>query len=231
MNFNEIKRDMIRYKATYSLALLTTLVWLWQFLSYGTAATTGINLFNSGALFGPAIIQNPLEIWRLVTPIFVHIGWMHFLMNTLTLVFIGRQIETVFGWLRFTLIYLLAGIFGNAMTFLLTPTTLSAGASTALFGLFGAVAGLAFFTRHPFLEQIGKTFALLIVANLIFNAFDLSTINIWGHIGGALGGVLLSAVLPPKAFKPSIPSHYRWFAVIAFIFLSIVFIGLPFVNG
>ncbi|MCL2112399.1 MAG: rhomboid family intramembrane serine protease [Streptococcaceae bacterium] len=230
MNLNDFKRDVTRYKATYILALFTTIVWLWQFISFGSAATSGINLFNAGALFGPAIVQDPTQLWRLVTPIFVHIGWMHFLMNMLTLVFIGRQIETIFGSLRFTAIYILAGVFGNAMTFLLTPNTLSAGASTSLFGLFAAVAGLGFFTGHPFLRQIGKTFAVLIVANLLFNTFDLSTINIWGHIGGALGGALLSAIFPPKAFRPSIPEHYRWFSVIAFVFLLIAFVGLPFVR-
>jgi|GEM_PF-6881118 len=40
MNFNEIKRDFTRYKATYVLSLLTTLVWLWQFFSFGAQSTS-----------------------------------------------------------------------------------------------------------------------------------------------------------------------------------------------
>lgn len=89
-------------------------------------------------------------------PIFVHIGWAHFLMNTATLFFIGRQVENVFGWLRFTLIYLLSGIFGNALVFLITPNIVSAGASTSLFGLFAAVAGIGYFTQHPFFNKSEK---------------------------------------------------------------------------
>lgn len=149
-------------------------------------------------------------MWRLFTALFIHIGWAHVLLNVATLFFIGRQIENVFGWLRFTLIYLLSGIFGNAMVFLLTPRVVSAGASTSIFGLFAAVVGLAFFTKHPFLQQIGRMFTVLIVANLVMNLFSLGNVSIWAHIG-AIGGLLLSAIFAPKAFIPSIPKQYRIF--------------------
>ena len=207
MNFNEIKRDFTRYKATYILSIITLLVWLWQFFTYGISATSAINLFNSGAILGQVMLFDPSQMWRLFTALFIHIGWAHVLLNVATLFFIGRQIENVFGWLRFTLIYLLSGIFGNAMVFLLTPRVVSAGASTSIFGLFAAVVGLAFFTKHPFLQQIGRMFTVLIVANLVMNLFSLGNVSIWAHIGGAIGGLLLSAIFAPKAFIPSIPKQ------------------------
>jgi membrane associated rhomboid family serine protease len=230
MNSNEIKRDFLRYKATYILTILTTLVWLWQFFRFGMAATTPFNLYNSGALFGQLLVLDPSQFWRLFTPIFVHIGWAHFLMNTATLFFIGRQIETVFGWQRFTAIYLLSGVFGNAMVFLLSPNVVVAGASTALFGMFAAVVGLGFFTNHPFLRQIGKSFLVLIIANLAMNLFSLGNVSIWGHIGGAIGGLFLSAIFAPKAFRSSIPPRYFWMSVFALIILFIAFVGLPFIK-
>lgn len=228
MNFNEIKRDFTRYKATYILSIITLLVWLWQFFTYGISATSAINLFNSGAILGQVMLFDPSQMWRLFTALFIHIGWAHVLLNVATLFFIGRQIENVFGWLRFTLIYLLSGIFGNAMVFLLTPRVVSAGASTSIFGLFAAVVGLAFFTKHPFLQQIGRMFTVLIVANLVMNLFSLENVSIWAHIGGAIGGLLLSAIFAPKAFIPSIPKQYRIFATGAFVILLVLFIGLPF---
>ena len=230
MNFNEIKRDFTRYKATYILSIITLLVWLWQFFTYGISATSAINLFNSGAILGQVMLFDPSQMWRLFTALFIHIGWAHVLLNVATLFFIGRQIENVFGWLRFTLIYLLSGIFGNAMVFLLTPRVVSAGASTSIFGLFAAVVGLAFFTKHPFLQQIGRMFTVLIVANLVMNLFSLGNVSIWAHIGGAIGGLLLSAIFAPKAFIPSIPQQYRIFATGAFVILLVLFIGLPFFN-
>lgn len=228
MNFNEIKRDFTRYKATYILSIITLLVWLWQFFTYGISATSAINLFNSGAILGQVMLFDPSQMWRLFTALFIHIGWAHVLLNVATLFFIGRQIENVFGWLRFTLIYLLSGIFGNAMVFLLTPRVVSAGASTSIFGLFAAVVGLAFFTKHPFLQQIGRMFTVLIVANLVMNLFSLGNVSIWAHIGGAIGGLLLSAIFAHKAFIPSIPKQYRIFATGAFVILLVLFIGLPF---
>ena len=228
MNFNEIKRDFTRYKVTYILSIITLLVWLWQFFTYGISATSAINLFNSGAILGQVMLFDPSQMWRLFTALFIHIGWAHVLLNVATLFFIGRQIENVFGWLRFTLIYLLSGIFGNAMVFLLTPRVVSAGASTSIFGLFAAVVGLAFFTKHPFLQQIGRMFTVLIVANLVMNLFSLGNVSIWAHIGGAIGGLLLSAIFAPKAFIPSIPQQYRIFATGAFVILLVLFIGLPF---
>ena len=209
MNFNEIKRDFTRYKATYILSIITLLVWLWQFFTYGISATSAINLFNSGAILGQVMLFDPSQMWRLFTALFIHIGWAHVLLNVATLFFIGRQI-------------------GNAMVFLLTPRVVSAGASTSIFGLFAAVVGLAFFTKHPFLQQIGRMFTVLIVANLVMNLFSLGNVSIWAHIGGAIGGLLLSAIFAPKAFIPSIPKQYRIFATGAFVILLVLFIGLPF---
>lgn len=75
--------------------------------------------------------------WRFATPIFVHIGLIHFLFNTLGLFYIGYQLERVLGARWFLAIYLLAGIAGNISSSVFT-VAMSAGASGALFGLLGA---------------------------------------------------------------------------------------------
>ncbi|MGM5485836.1 MAG: rhomboid family intramembrane serine protease, partial [Pseudolactococcus raffinolactis] len=165
------QKDFRRYRATYSLAAITLGVWLSQFFANGAQATDPINLFHFGALFGLDIIEYPSHIWRLVTPIFVHIGWEHFLLNFFSLIFIGRQIEDIFGSQRFFAIYLLSGIYGNILTFFLKPETLSAGASTSLFGIFAAMAMLGYLTKNPSFQAIGKQFAVLILANLAINIF------------------------------------------------------------
>lgn len=89
MNFNEIKRDFTRYKATYVLSIITLLVWLWQFFTYGTSATSAFNLFKSGAILGQVMVFDPSQMWRLLTANFIHIGWAHVLLNVATLFFIG----------------------------------------------------------------------------------------------------------------------------------------------
>jgi membrane associated rhomboid family serine protease len=157
-------------------------------------------------------------------------------MNMLILFFIGRMIEEILGWQHFFVIYLLSGIFANAATFFLTPNVLSAGASGAIFGLFGAVAGLGYFTEMPVFKQIGKTFAVMIVIMLILEFFDfqmlglsVGNVNIWAHIGGAIGGLMLAAIFPPKNLQRAIPRHYKWITTSIFSLMLVAFILLPFI--
>lgn len=214
-----------RYPATYTLAALTLGVWLSQFITYGTQATAPINLFHFGALFGPDIIEHPLHFWRLLTPIFVHIGWEHFLLNFFSLVFIGRQIEMVFGSQRFFTIYLLSGIYGNILTFFLKPETLSAGASTSLFGIFAAMAMLGYLTKNPSFQAVGKQFAVLIIANLAMNVFQ-PDVGIWGHVGGAIGGLLLAAPFAPKILASKLSQTQKMTFLVVYLVSAILMIVL-----
>lgn len=218
-----------KHLATYILVALTAVVWGVQVVTFGGNVSDGQNLLNAGALWGYQILQNPTELWRLFTPIFLHLSWSHFLLNMLTLFLVGRLIEEIFGSIRFTAIYLLSGIFANAATFFLTTSTLSAGASTSIFGIFGAIAVLGFFTGDPRLRIIGQSFVALIVINLLFNFFQ-SDVNIAGHIGGVAGGALLAAIFPPAAYKRFIPDYIRYLSLFTFIILFVLFILMTFAR-
>jgi membrane associated rhomboid family serine protease len=219
MNKNyDFQKDFQRHRATYLLGAVTLLVWLSQILTNGIMATSDMALFRFGAFFGPDIIDHPTHLWRLVTPIFVHIGWEHFLLNFFTLIFICRQIEEIFGGARFAAIYLLSGIFGNVLILFLQPYSLSAGASTSLFGIFGAMAMLGYLTNNPSFQVIGKQFAVILLVTLVVNLFQPS-VSIVGHIGGALGGLLLAAPFAPKILQPKLSELQR-------ITFLLVYIGL-----
>ena len=117
------------------------------------------------------------QIWRLFTPMFLHIGFQHIVLNMVTLYFLGMQIEYLFGPWRFLVIYLVSGICGNIASFAFTPA-ISAGASTALFGLFGAYLMLGeSFRNDPYIRTIAKQFLVLVVLNLLS---DLTgSIDLW----------------------------------------------------
>ncbi|GFH42301.1 rhomboid family intramembrane serine protease [Lactococcus hodotermopsidis] len=223
-NYN-FRVDFNKHRATYVLGALTLGVWLSQLVAHGSQVSTPINLFNSGALFGPDIVEHPTHLWRLVTPIFVHISWSHFVLNFFSLVFIGRQIEEVFGSKQFFAIYLLSGIYGNILTFFIKPETISAGASTSLFGIFGAMAMLGFLTKNPSFQVVGRQFAAMILVNLAINIFQTG-VGITGHIGGALGGILLAAPLAPKIFQKKIDSSEKLIFLSIFIVTAILMILL-----
>ena len=177
MKINEWKK----YPATYLLLGLTTLTFIFQYLLNGFQATSPLSLFKMGAMYGAFVQYSPLNLWRLVTPIFVHIGVEHFLFNMLALYFMGKMAEQIFGTLRFLGLYLLAGVMGNAFTLLFTPNVIAAGASTSLFGLFAAVVILGYYSHSPLLNQLGRNYLALIVINLIFHLFTPS-VGITGHL-------------------------------------------------
>ena len=91
-------------------------------------------LVRFGAKEGVAIAHG--EWWRLVTPIFLHIGIIHFLLNNAALRIIGRIIENHLGSRWFLLVYLLSGIIGNVCSSF-SNTAIGAGASGSIFGLIG----------------------------------------------------------------------------------------------
>ncbi len=137
------------------------------------------------------------EWWRLFTPIFIHIGWMHLLVNSATLYYIGGSVEQMIGHWRFLVIYLLSGISGNLMSFAFgASNTISAGASTALFGLFGVYIALGVvFRDNAYLRETGRQFVVLAVFNFVFDLVAQG-IDLWGHLGGLIGGFMLLLVFP-----------------------------------
>ncbi|HEV7900234.1 MAG TPA: rhomboid family intramembrane serine protease [Planosporangium sp.] len=127
--------------------------------------------------------------YRLLTAMFIHYGLLHLLMNMWALWVLGRQLEGVLGRARFLGLYLLAGIGGNVAAYLFSPDSLSAGASTAIFGLFAAYAIVV--------RRLGGSLSSVVpilVINLIIT-FTVPGISIAGHLGGLITGALVGAGL------------------------------------
>ncbi|MGW4381735.1 rhomboid family intramembrane serine protease [Kitasatospora sp. NPDC004531] len=151
-----------------------------------------------GLRFGMA--AGPQEWYRLVTAMFVHGGLLHIATNMFSLWVLGPQLERVLGRLRFLGLYLVAGIAGNVLAFLLTPGTsqlFSVGASGAIFGLLGATAVLFRVNRVPMQPVIA-----LLVVNLVIS-FSLKGIDWRAHIGGLVAGVVIAAgmMYAPRAHR------------------------------
>ena len=69
------------------------------------------------------------EWWRFVTPIFLHVGIGHIVMNLLMQIRVGRSLEISYGALRIAPIYILCGVFGNLLSVIFVPTQVQVGAS------------------------------------------------------------------------------------------------------
>ena len=162
------------------------------FISLNGGTTNVETLVRYGAFYPPFIVIYK-EYYRFITSIFIHIGIAHMYFNGYALYVFGPQIERLLGSKKFLLFFLLTGAGGNLATFLFNFTSVSAGASGSLFGIFGAFLYLVH--RHnEMITPSGKRqiFSLLIV-NLGLT-FLIPSISTTAHLGGLAMGYLLSYI-------------------------------------
>nr|WGD96680.1 rhomboid family intramembrane serine protease [Bacillus safensis] len=166
-------------------------------LSGGSTNTATLTAF--GAKNNVLILEG--EWWRLITPMFLHIGLTHLLFNTFALWSVGAAVERIYGSGRFLLIYLISGIFGSIASFVFN-TAIAAGASGAIFGCLGALLYLAISNRKLFFRTMGTNIIVIILINLGIG-FTVSGIDNAGHLGGLVGGFFTAlAVRLPKQVQP-----------------------------
>ncbi|MBO0467357.1 rhomboid family intramembrane serine protease [Enterococcus plantarum] len=213
----KLKRLLKQPLVTYLLLGITTIVFLGMELSGGSENSQV--LIRWGAMSRVEILYLD-QYWRLFTPMFLHIGWLHFVVNMVTLYYVGSQVESIYGHWRYLLIYLLSGVSGNIISFTFgSPNSISAGASTALFGLFGAFVILGrHFKNNPAVSFMVQRYATFIGINLVFNLFS-SSVDIMGHIGGLIGGLLVASALAVPDRSEEFNIHERIISGIIFVFL------------
>lgn len=183
-----------QFPGTYSLIAITLVVFLGQFLSIELFQFDW--LLEMGAKSGPEILSG--EIWRFITPIFLHVTIPHVLINMYSLYAIGPAVERFFGTARFVAVYLLSGIAGVILSLAFSPYP-SAGASGAIFGLLGALGAFLYIHRGLFgrfgLIQLRQ---IVLVALLNLGLGLMPGIDNWGHLGGLLAGIALTLFLGPR---------------------------------
>jgi membrane associated rhomboid family serine protease len=169
---------------TYALIAINVIVFLAEG-QFGIGSTNGgTELFRRFALDGPDVANG--DYWRIVTSGFLHAGLLHIFFNMYLLYLLGNMLEPAIGSVRFALVYFVSLFAGSLGALIVSPDTLTVGASGAVFGLMGAAAvELSARGINPMETGIGG----LIIFNLLFS-FVFSGISIGGHIGGLIGGAL-----------------------------------------
>lgn len=203
-----------KYPVTSSLLLLTTGVFLSMLLLRGFDYESVQTVYDFGGVLGGEIQVDPIQSWRLLAAMFVHIGLQHFVLNMVTLYFIGRIAEDLFGSKAFLALYLLSGLMGNLFVLVFSPEVVVAGASTALFGIFGAIASLRFIARSPYIQYLSQSYTSLILVNILFSF--MPGISLAGHLGGLVGGGILSFVFPVYGERDSVKKSWRLGALLLY---------------
>jgi rhomboid protease GluP len=149
-----------------------------------------------GTNFGPLTTEG--QWWRLITSMFLHFGVFHLALNMWALYVGGRLAERLFGSRAFVLIYFVSGLAGSLASLLWNPVVNSAGASGAIFGVYGAM--LAFFLRKH--SAIPSTIineqrwsGITFIGFNLMNGFSHAGIDNAAHIGGLTGGLIMGLVL------------------------------------
>ncbi len=180
-------------KVTSGLMIINIIVFIMMTLSGGSENIE--NLIRFGA--NSKILVAEGEWWRLFTASFIHIGFFHILFNMYFFYSLGPVFERLFGSMNFLIIYLIAGIFGNLLSFAFgSPYTVSAGASTSLYGMLGLAIGLmATYRDDEIIRSFGASFISVVVINVIYSLLAPG-VGIYGHLGGFVAGFLLAGIFP-----------------------------------
>lgn len=175
---------------TYILIGMNLLVFLLMYI-FGAGSENIGTLLKFGALSKPHIIINN-EYYRIFTSAFLHIGFLHLLFNMYALNAIGTQVENYFGRKKYLIIYFVSILISSLLSLVITPIgIISAGASGAIFGLFGALLYFGYNYRAYFGNVILRQLLPIIIINLLIG-FMSQGINNAAHIGGLVGGFLVS---------------------------------------
>ncbi|WP_040832790.1 rhomboid family intramembrane serine protease [Nocardia brevicatena] len=181
----------------------------------------GSGLFLQWVMYPPAVATGD---WvRVIGSGFLHYGPVHLLLNMFALYIVGRDIELVLGRARYLAVYLISLLGGSAAVMALAQENLTAGASGAVYGLFGSITVILVRLR-----QNPNSMLILIGIN-VFISFSLPGISLWGHLGGLAAGTLatLGVLFLPGWLRARTPENARvvgWTAlgVLAVAALSVI---------
>ncbi|ONK67748.1 uncharacterized protein A4U43_C05F3370 [Asparagus officinalis] len=158
---------------------------------FGPSAAT---LLKMGALEVSKVTYDH-EAWRLITCMWLHAGFIHLVSNMLSLVFIGIRLEQEFGFLRIGPLYIISGIGGSLMSALFIESTISVGASGALFGLLGAMLSELITNWTIYANKFAALLTLVVIIGINLAVGFLPHVDNFAHIGGFMTGFLLGFVL------------------------------------
>jgi membrane associated rhomboid family serine protease len=152
----------------------------------------------------PAKVHFLHQDYRLVTSMFLHLNFLHIAFNMITLLIVGPAVEVMLGRARFAALYLLAGLGGGVVMYLIGPTNeVSVGASGAIFGVMGAYVVLARRERRPVAQVV-----VLIVVNLVIG---FSGNIAWqAHVGGLISGGILGLAYHQTTAARRQPDRVLW---------------------
>jgi len=181
-------RSLSKLTPTTFLVTVNVLVYIYTSIVGGNFFQTSTSILIQFGQFNINVLNG--EYWQLLTSIFVHVDIIHLALNMLFLIIFGLRAEELFTTEEYFSVYMLSGLSGSLLTlFLMSQYTLSAGASGAIFGLYGA--GIIYM-RKTFGQSI---LGALLYAFLLLMLSTGAGVNIVAHFGGLAAGLIIGYAL------------------------------------
>ena len=172
------------------------------------------NIINDYCVHGPSIRGG--QYYRLITGMFLHGNVFHLFFNCYALYVLGSQIENFLGRIKYVIIYLFSGIMGALFSMTFSGPIGSIGASGAIFGLMGALLYFGYHYRVYLGSVIKSQIIPLIIVNLAIG-FIFSGIDNFAHIGGLIGGTMITMALGVKDKSTTFEKVNGWIITLIFI--------------
>ena len=204
---------------TISLIIINVIVFALMYL-IGNGSLNTQTLINFGANYLP--LTKSGEYYRLLTSAFLHIGIIHLALNMYSLFVVGTSIEYFYGKIKYLLIYLYSALIGSLFTVILSSNnTVAAGASGAIFGLLGAMLYFGYHYRGYIGNSIISQIVPVVLINLFFG-FITPGIGNAAHIGGLIGGYIISMAVGFDNDKDKSKMHGIIISIILLVFLTYI---------
>jgi len=183
-------RSSRRFMLTYIIVALNIVAYVYTSVLGGDFVETSFNVILLYGQVNYFVMKG--WYWQLFTSMFVHVNIIHLLGNMFFLLVFGLRAEELFSLREYLGIYFLSGLAGNLLTLLFGPAMISAGASGAIFGLFGACT---IYIRRA----VGQS----IIGALLYSFFLLTVssgpnVNNFAHLGGLVVGLLIGYFLATR---------------------------------
>lgn len=178
---------------TYVLIIANLAVYMYTSIIGGNFLQTNPEVLFVYGQFNPFVMHG--WYWQLLTSMFVHINIGHIIGNMFFLFIFGLRAEELFRHREFFVIYFASGLAGNLLTLLVEPYAhiVSAGASGAIFGLFGAnTIYLRKILQRPIVDALFYAF-------IFFMLSVSANVNILAHLGGLLAGLFMGYLIATRS--------------------------------
>jgi membrane associated rhomboid family serine protease len=205
-----------RTYVTWIIVAANVIVFALMTLTGGASAVNPnvADLLHWGAEYGPQTLGG--QPWRLFTALFVHIGFLHLICNMVAFGYAGPTVERLVGNAGFALLYLIAGLAGSLLALFWNPMIVHAGASAAVFGVYGALGAIALMQRDSIPPDVFRQIVRLVLVFVGYNVvYSLRPeVSLSAHAGGLVAGFVFGLVLalPLSSEAKNLRPRRNWFA-------------------